>query len=329
MHKIFNAVIASSIRLPELPQIKSATALGTPTITFRVFDQCRVAFHKPHWIHHWYGDEESSEVAISIACQNERYLLRFPGLADFVLELGSASIQCYPFPDIPAETVRHLLLDQVIPRFMGHQGNLILHASATLLPDDTGIAFLGKSGWGKSTLASSFHQNDAILVTDDSLLLGVKNKQLVGTPAYAGARLWKDSAEKIFPNRSDLTSVSHFSEKKRLILPNPGDCFTEIDLKLIFLLQDPVESITEDGIKIERLEGGDAIMALIKRAFLLNPKDMESVARQFKSASSIAASNPVVYALSYQHDYDQLDELRAAILGVVNEHRANEQKRAS
>jgi len=40
-----------------------------------------------------------------------------------------------------------------------------------LLENSRSVAFLGNSGFGKSTLASSFHRNGVYLIDDDCILL--------------------------------------------------------------------------------------------------------------------------------------------------------------
>jgi len=316
VYRIFNLSINSNLALPELPQAIDSGIL-IPEITFRLTHQPLTSVKKPHWFYHWYDDDDKTMVTIAVARQNGQYLLRFPDLADFMLDIDNSRIQCYPVVDTPVDTIRHLLLDQVIPRFLGQQGNLILHTSAITLQNGISIAFIGKSGWGKSTLASSFHQNGAQLITDDSMLLQENNGLLIGTPAYAGSRLWQDSADIVLPDSMDLLAVTHYSNKKRLILNNKTGSST-MEIQAIFLLDDPSAEIEQNIIKIEHLTGMDMIMAMLKQTFLIDPKDMSLISKHFHIASQITSINPALYSLNYPRDYDQLDELRAAILTITN-----------
>ena len=317
MYKIFNAVINSKLPLPELPRITQKEPLAT-AIFFKLHDQPLTLPGKFHSFDHLYSDEAKTRLVVATSRYDGCYLVQFPDMADFMLDFRRNTVHCHPSAGTPVETIRHLLLDQVLPRYMGHQGNLILHASAVVLPGGTGIIFLGKSGWGKSTIASSFHQDGARLVTDDTLLLEEKDGHLVGIPAYAGSRLWQDSADSIFPDYTDLAAVSHYSDKKRLILHGEADALTEIEVNAIFLLSDPEQAESPEGITIKPVHGADAIMAMIRRGFLLDAEDMGVVGRQFSSASRVASTNPAVFSLSYPHEYDKLAELREAILDVVN-----------
>ncbi len=104
------------------------------------------------------------------------YLLRYPDLADFHLLPKAKEIRCYPNPNTPLETIRHLLLDQVMPLTLSERGKLVLHASAVVTPEGA-IAFLGETGRGKSTLTASFAQRGFSVLTDDCLLLEERKGQ--------------------------------------------------------------------------------------------------------------------------------------------------------
>ena len=153
MYRIFNIQLDSELPLPELSEVASSDTL---TITFSVTDSPLVDGGAANWFHHWYDESGEAEVTISAARHGEQTLLRFHDLADFLLDFEQLCIWCHPLTDTPIETTRHLLIDQVVPRFIGQMGNLVVHASAVVLENGACIAFLGKSGWGKSTLRPAF-----------------------------------------------------------------------------------------------------------------------------------------------------------------------------
>jgi hypothetical protein len=106
------------------------------------------------WSHHWLSP--GGETLLSHCNRDSYHWLRFPGLADFLISADADEISCYPVPAVPEETIRHLLLDQVLPRCLAHQGKIMLrHQRSWLTWLDT---FLYDSGAGKSTLAGNFHQ---------------------------------------------------------------------------------------------------------------------------------------------------------------------------
>jgi hypothetical protein len=85
----------------------------------------------------------------------------------------------------------------------------------------------------------------------------------------------------------------------------------------VFLLQQPATSGRSADIRIDTICGAEAIMALIKSAFMLEAGDMKAVARQFATAGRIATRSPAVYTLAYPHDFGRLAAVRAAISSAV------------
>ena len=99
-----------------------------------------------------------------------RYLLRFPGLADFEISEDGTEVFAYPVRDVDEATVEHLYINQVVPLALSRQGKPAFHASVVTVPGGS-IAFLGKTGMGKSTLAASFALHDSAFLTDDALII--------------------------------------------------------------------------------------------------------------------------------------------------------------
>jgi hypothetical protein len=79
--------------------------------------------------------------------------------------------------DVPAEVdlavVRAHVLGAAMACVLRQRGCLVLHASC-VAQGERAFAFLGGSGWGKSTLASLFHQQGYSLLTDDVMAIQVK-----------------------------------------------------------------------------------------------------------------------------------------------------------
>ena len=160
MYRIFNVLIESNIPLPELPEIQA----GTPSFFFVLQAPSSEAGLQPQWIHHWRDHDD--QITISCGRIGDADLLRFPDLADFYIARQGTAIECYPAAGTSGESIRHLLLDQVMPRSIAQQGAIVLHASVVLIGGKA-VAFLGDSGWGKSTLATSLHEKGYPLLTDD------------------------------------------------------------------------------------------------------------------------------------------------------------------
>ncbi len=315
VYRIFDIRVDSTLSLPELPD----TGQNAAALYFMAGSRSLYGRNKPDWFHHWYSS--ANKICASCARTDNGYLLRYHNLADFLISPQNAadtvSVVGHPAPGTPHNSLRHLLLDSVIPRILGQQGRLVLHASAVVLPDGAGVAFLGSSGWGKSTIASCFSCNGARLLTDDCLLVDMRDKDIVAIPSYVGIRLFSDSADELFADQSNFSKVAHYSDKKKLILRQQNDAASEAKLQAIFLLNDPAEEAAVDEISIEPVKGADSVMTIIKRVFLLDVHDMKTIADLFSNAGQLTASGLPVYSLSFPRKYDKLADLRAAVLSAV------------
>jgi hypothetical protein len=313
MFGIFNIALDSDITLPELPVIDEKM----PVISVTRRAEKGLNDDQVTWFHHW--PDKSGEISISGGHLEEKYLLRFPGLVDFVVYLENRSIVYIPEDGIPESTIRHLLLDQVIPRVLCQMGNLVLHASAIRLRDGTGIGFLGDSGWGKSTLAASFTGKGAKLITDDCLLLDFSKSGLTGIANYYGARLYDDSAVALFEQSHSSSGVAHYTDKKRINLPySSGPTEQEVKLSALFVLNDPADDSGVSGVTVTPMEGTSGLMAIIRQSFSLDVTDKGVNATLFKLAGNITDLGIEIFSLSYPRQHDCLPQVQNAVVDVLS-----------
>ena len=205
MYRIFDISLECDIHLQELPEGDCAGK----TVHIQLGSKDLREKGDLQWLHEW--QDNNGEICIMCARINSDYLLRFPKLIDFYISRSGDNIFYLPEPSVPEETIRHLILDQVIPRVLGQLGNLVLHASAVQLPGGLGIVFLGETGWGKSTLASSYYESGSRLITDDCLLIRSIQNNIYCIPNYFGLRLYPDSTEAIFNTNNLFAVIWHSS----------------------------------------------------------------------------------------------------------------------
>lgn len=310
MYQIFNIFVDSDIPLPELPKYTPSDQI----ITVRVGDEKRLKQLKVKWFHDWL--DQDKEISISCGKINDNYILKFPNLVDFIISKHGKFVQYFPSTNIPAETIRHLLLDQVIPRVLGQQGRHILHASLVVLQNNKCVAFLGESGRGKSTIASSFAESGAQLITDDCLLFEEKKGRIFGIPNYYGLRLYKDSSEAIFNKNYEFSNVAHYSDKKRLKLHNQRSTKHSSGIKLdtIFLLGDPCKHSTSDLVAINPVKGANKFMAMFEQIFLLDIMDKKIISQQFRNTEKIISAEIPTFRIDYPRKYTLLPAIRESIV---------------
>ncbi len=313
MYRIFNISLDSQIPVPELSQASDST--DTETFTFSLNDQDKSVnpAARVNWFHDWL--DPNGNVSISAGHCGSNYWLRFPGMVDFKINLNQQNITAYKHSSTPDTTVRHMLLDQVIPRILGQQCHLILHAGAVTLGNGKTVAFIGQSGWGKSTLVSSFQQQGAELITDDCLMIEFENGRVTAIPNYYGIRLFDDSINAIYGQQQDSDDVAHYSSKRRLIMTDSSmnEAATSLQLDAIFLLSDPDAVSKSDEINITAAGGIDAMMALVAQTFVLDVTDKQLMVKQFKHCGRLFDNEVLCFQLDYPRKHSRLDDVRNAI----------------
>ena len=237
------------------------------------------------------------------------YLLRFPGLADFEISADGLSVQGWPVPGVSPPTVEHLYLNQVLPLALSRQGKLVLHGSAVDIAGQ-GVAFLGESGRGKSTLAASFAVEGTRFLTDDGLLLEWENDACRIVPGHPSVRLWEDSEAALVSDNTARAQAVSFTPKSRL-LAGPGIAFCDAarPLRRAYFLGEGDAKVPT----ITPMRPVEALMSLIQNSFLLDGEARELIAGHFDELAQLAEL-PLYFRLDYPRDYRALPAVRAAII---------------
>ncbi len=305
---VCDVVVESGVPFPELPLVDGNHA----DLWFELRDSGPLLAETCEWFHRW--ESPGGETWLLLGKRTRDYLLRFPDLADFLVSASGKNICCCPHAETPAETVRHLFLDQVLPLVLSQRGRVVLHASAVAAPEGA-IAFLGATGAGKSTLAGSFCRFGWPLLTDDCFLLREQAGRIVVVPSYPGLRLWEDSLAGLDWKDAALAPSAHYTEKRR-IQADRGSlavCRAAVPLAKIFVLEPPAPGGTQP-LSITALRPSEALIELVQRSYCLDITDRERIREQFELLGRVAASAPVA-RLRFPRDYSRLAAVREAILG--------------
>ncbi len=259
------------------------------------------------WLHEW--KEADDTVTLGIALHHSGFLLRFTELCDFILDTSQRCISVLPHEQLDDHTIEHLLVDQVLPRFLAHEGHLLLHASAVNVQGRT-VLFLGKSGWGKSTLAALFHQAGNQLYSDDCVQLKQEQTEWLALPTYPSLRLFEDSIENNFPANFLSSPVSDYSDKQRITLPSKPETKAPA-LHAMYFLSDPKNTYTQT--EISTMRPGAVCIELIERSFRLDLSNRVQSQQLMKVAAALTQSVPA-YRLCYPHDFDNNPHLLATLI---------------
>ncbi len=312
-YQICETVLESNLLFPELLPTKTEKA----EFSFQVFQVNIFTPTIPDWLQHRrYPD---GEIWLSFGKLTSGYLLRFPNIADFRITNEGRKIFCYAILNTPPETIRHLFLDIVIPLLFNQLGRVVMHAGAVVLPAGA-IAFMGATGWGKSTLTASFVAQGFPLLTDDCLLLSEQDKKVFGLPSYPSLRLWGDNLSGLFEQIPTLAEVSHGSEKKRVIFNDSNLAFHTAPtiLRRIYVLNSTEEAAPLQTVLIAPISPQLAFIELVKHTFQIDLSDRERLKKGFDFLNRIASLN-LVYSLKYPRELSFLPSVRKAIFANLKD----------
>ncbi len=305
-YRVCELVVESSVPLPELTQVEG----GSPDCRFAVLPSAEGFTEDVDWFHQWIDADK--QTWLKLADPGEDFLLRFPGRGDFLISRDGRDIRCRPLAGTPQSTIRHLFLDQIVPLVLSRRESLVLHASAILTPQGV-IAFVGKSGQGKSTLAACFGQSGFRLLSDDYLVLRKRAEDWVAIPSYPGVRLWPETSDGIFSAQPQSTEIADYTDKRRVNDPALVPFAEEPSaLRCLYFLNDEGGDFPP-APAILPLRPREAFMKLVSCAFSLDVRDKARLERQFVAIGQITAQLPCFH-LGYARDFAMLPAVRRMIV---------------
>jgi hypothetical protein len=309
-YRISDVALFSEMPMPEL-----SVATGPADWTFSVATR-RLSAHRPLWFHRWRSPGETP--TLSFSRSGNGYLLRFHGRADFAVDMARRSIAGWRRGRATRTTLRHLLIDQVMPLVLSRD-RLVLHASAVATPSGA-AAFVGFTGSGKSTLAASLSACGFPILTDDCLVVDTARRGLLARPFYPGARLWPDALRALGATRGSSHPVAHYTRKRRLDATHLSCQRDALPLSQIFILDRPARRDTRQALTVTRLRGADALVSLLECTFQLDIHDPDAVRSTFDRQSHLVRAVPV-HRLSYPWHLGCLSATRNAIARRLRAHR--------
>lgn len=256
----------------------------------------------------------NGDVCLECRRHANKVILRFIDLADFHLALPDLTVTCYPHSGIDAETCNHLFRNQVTPLLLNARGEQVFHGAAVAVPSGV-MAFLGRSGLGKSTLATAFAGHGYPFLSDDVVQIGAASDGFVVQPGDTSVRLWGESRDWFFDRARDTAPAISYTRKSRI--PAGDDlphATTPQPLRAMFILTD--EGAT--SLTIEPISGQAAHLAWVQHSFLLEPDKNAVIAANFRAAAELASSIPC-FSLDYPRDFAQLTRLIDELIAFVGE----------
>jgi len=244
---------------------------------------------------------------LSYALNGSDYGIRFHSLADFRITSKKKEIVFYKRKTTDTQTLRHLLVDQVIPLALSLNNKTLFHSS-TVEIGNKAVSFMAPSGSGKSTLAAYFSTRNHKILTDDTLLIEERDKRIVAYPSYPGIRLWPDNINKIFKNGMRSKKVSQYNTK-RLIDKNIKFVIghgNPLGLRSIYFIN------VSDHTGVEPLSPTEAFSLIIRSIFRLDFRNRNINIFQFEFINKIL-NNVELYKLNYEKKYESLEKVYSLV----------------
>ncbi|BAY87289.1 hypothetical protein NIES267_68100 [Calothrix parasitica NIES-267] len=144
-----------------------------------------------------------------------------------------------PEKDVDESLIRTAILGPILCVLLRQRGLLVIHASCVNI-NNQGVAFMGGSGWGKSTLATAFHTKGYDVLTDDVLPIKIENNRAIVYPSYPQFKLCLDAATSLGQETKKLLPVYTNSSKVAYIVSHKFQK-NPIPLQQIYLLHKGTE----------------------------------------------------------------------------------------
>jgi hypothetical protein len=305
LYRVCNLTFASDRRLRELEPL----ARGTIDWTLRYETPRR----RSPWFRHTRLDD--GRLWMSVACHQQRYLLRVSRLALFELDFPARVIRYAAIGQVAPATIRHLLLDQVLPLVAGSPRRVALHASGVVSPRGA-VLFVGNAGRGKSTLAALLAGAGWPILSDDCLLIEERRSSLVALPSYPGVRLNPDTLGALFRGaRRRFGEVAAYTAKRRVATTALPFADAGALLTRVYLIGAAGAHTRRPAI-IRDCPPRRAMLELVKQALCLDARDRARAGEIFHLAASIV-QRATMRSIRFDWDLSRLGEIRDAVMEDV------------
>jgi hypothetical protein len=230
--------------------------------------------------------------------------LRWSGLFEFLISPAGRRITCRALNGASQEAFHAYLVSQVLSFALLKRGVEPLHATVAVV-NGQAVAFLGDSGYGKSSLGAAFLRAGHRLLTDDLLVITEADRRFIAHPGPPRIKLFPEIAKTFLGE--GIAGVPMNPKTTKLVIPLASrlSAQTAAPLQAIYALRPPLRGVRRKRITIRPLSQRRACLELIANTF--NPVIVEPdrLARQFCLAARLVGRIPVK-SLSYPRDLARL-----------------------
>ena len=244
----FGLRITSQLRLPEL-----AALPGTPDAS------CDLTIRSASLPASLPGTDAPSG---RLQVVGDQALLTVDKVARFGIR-GGREIAVDPFPDASERNVRLFLLGSAFGVLCHQRGLMPLHANAIVV-NGQAIAFAGRTGIGKSTLAAHFQAEGYDVLCDDVCVISFDDSgRPLAWPGLPRLKLWRDSAETFGHDSDKLERAVDGFDKFHVPLAATAAA-GPYPLARVYILGDPADG---GETSIDRLTALEAVRSIVTNTY--------------------------------------------------------------
>lgn len=238
---------------------------------------------------------------LSYAVTPETVYIRWESIGVFRID-GGRAITIMPDDTVPEEALQRFILGSALGSAIFQRGHLALHASAVVGPRGA-VAFIGESGWGKSTLSASLHARGYRMLADDLLAVRTGAEGHLVFPGLPEFKLWPDTLAALGEDKMALSEVFPGQEKRIRPVCSNRQC-EPILLDRFYVLGHGEQH------EIVPLSPSEAIFELVRHTYGIGVFHPIGPRQHFLHCTAVAKSTP---ALRFNRRRISLDELPALL----------------
>jgi hypothetical protein len=234
--------------------------------------------------------DERHAVRYVLARTPTGYRFRFTGLCDFDISGDLADATWALAPGGNPGVVSVLASGTLMAFKLIMAGHLVLHASA-VRTCGRGLAFIGASGMGKSTMASLMCADGAALITDDVAHVTIVGDNALVRPGATESRL-RPGAIQLTELFTSLTTRLTSDGRIAVTLPYGGKDAVPLDAIVI-----PVPSREQEKLELTPLTPAQSLILLTQFPRIPGWIDGEVLSRQFGLLGALVQRVPAYVAV--------------------------------
>jgi HPr Serine kinase C-terminal domain len=300
LYSAHGMLIASDVSLP-LPVAES----GTPDLVIRRAEDRPVPHERPDGVRLAEIARPDHTIFYTLSRSATGYVLRYPNLCDFVANADFSHLAVHLHPGADEGLLPVLIAGAVLAMRLMLREELVLHASAVEVAGRA-VAFVGKSGMGKSTLATALCALGHPLISDDLLRV---DKALVVYPGATETRLRENA-------RPLANGNGHETADGRLAL-RPGELADGPVPLAACVIPRPSRDVTR--VVTRRLPPVAALLRLSGYPRVLGWTDPTTMAAGFQSLADLVERIPILEADVPWGPPFEPDALNALVAAVAEE----------